>query len=83
MVFGATTYRRFVQMLGPGTEETGVGDPWLTRMRSMPATVVSSTLEAPISTGRTRPSRGATPSLSSAGSRRSRRCRRDRTAVCR
>src|SRR3954463_11375556 len=31
MVFGANTYRQFVQMLGSVTEESGVGDPWVTR----------------------------------------------------
>jgi dihydrofolate reductase len=35
-------------MLGPATAESGVGDPWVTRMRNMPATVVSSTLEGPL-----------------------------------
>ena len=48
MVFGANTYRQFVQLLGSHTEESGVGDPWVTRMRNMPATVVSSTLEGPL-----------------------------------
>jgi len=48
MVFGANTYRQFVQMLGSSTEESGVGDPWVTRMRSLPATVVSTTLEGPL-----------------------------------
>ena len=48
MVFGATTYREFVEMLGSSTEESGVGDSWVTRMRSMPTTVVSSTLEGPL-----------------------------------
>jgi dihydrofolate reductase len=48
MVFGANTYRQFVEMLGSSTEESDVRDPWVTRMRSMPATVVSSTLEAPL-----------------------------------
>jgi dihydrofolate reductase len=48
MVFGANTYRLFVQLLGPSTEESEVGDPWVTRMRSMPATVVSTTLEEPL-----------------------------------
>ena len=48
MVFGATTYREFVEMLGDGDEESGVGDTWVTRMRSMETTVVSSTLEAPL-----------------------------------
>src|SRR3982751_6483940 len=48
MVFGATTFRQFVQMLADSTEESEVRDPWVTRMRSMPATVVSSTLEGPL-----------------------------------
>jgi dihydrofolate reductase len=48
MVFGANTYRQFVRLLGSSTEETGVGDPWVTRMRSLPATVVSTTLEGPL-----------------------------------
>ena len=48
MVFGATTFRQFVQMLATSTEESEVRDPWVTRMRSMPATVVSSTLEGPL-----------------------------------
>jgi dihydrofolate reductase len=48
MVLGATTFRQFVQMLASSTEESEVRDPWVTRMRSMPATVVSSTLEAPL-----------------------------------
>jgi dihydrofolate reductase len=47
MVFGANTYRQFVELLGSGTEES-VGDPWVTRMRSMPATVLSTTLEEPL-----------------------------------
>ena len=47
MVFGANTYRLFVELLGSGTEES-VGDPWVTRMRSMPATVLSTTLEEPL-----------------------------------
>jgi dihydrofolate reductase len=48
MVFGANTYRQFVQLLGSSTEESGVGDPWVARMKSMPATVVSTTLEEPL-----------------------------------
>jgi dihydrofolate reductase len=48
MVFGATTFRQFVQMLASSTEESEVRDPWVTRMRNMPATVVSSTLEGPL-----------------------------------
>jgi hypothetical protein len=53
MVFGATTFRNMVRMLTPAAEEPEVDDPWVTRMRSLPATVVSATLEDP-STGRTR-----------------------------
>ncbi len=48
MVFGATTFRNFVRMLASSTEESGVGDPWVARMRSLPATVVSSTLRQPL-----------------------------------
>ncbi|MBV9452279.1 MAG: dihydrofolate reductase family protein [Streptosporangiaceae bacterium] len=48
MVFGANTYRTFVQLLASSTEESEVGDPWVTRMRSMPATVVSTKLEGPL-----------------------------------
>ena len=44
MVFGATTFRQFVQMLGASTEGDEVRDPWVSRMRARPATVVSSTL---------------------------------------
>jgi dihydrofolate reductase len=46
MVFGANTYRQFVQLLGPSTEEAG--DPLNTRMRSLPATVLSTTLQGPL-----------------------------------
>jgi dihydrofolate reductase len=48
MVFGANTYRLFVRLLDSSTEESEVRDPWVTRMRSMPATVVSTTLEGPL-----------------------------------
>ena len=48
MVFGATTFREFVQMLATSTEKSDVRDPWVTRMRNMPATVVSSTLKEPL-----------------------------------
>jgi dihydrofolate reductase len=48
MVFGANTYRLFVRMLGSSSEGSEVLDPWVTRMRSMPATVVSTTLEEPL-----------------------------------
>ena len=48
MIFGANTYREFVQMLASSTEESEVRDPWVTRMWNMPATVVSTTLEGPL-----------------------------------
>jgi dihydrofolate reductase len=48
MVFGAGTYRLFVRLLASSTEESEVGDPWVTRMRSLPATVVSTTLQGPL-----------------------------------
>jgi dihydrofolate reductase len=48
MVFGANTFRAFVEMLAASTEESDVRDPWVTRMRNMPATVVSSTLQDPL-----------------------------------
>ncbi len=48
MVFGATTFREFVTMLAASTEKSDVRDPWVTRMRNMPATVVSSTLKGPV-----------------------------------
>ncbi len=48
MVFGANTYRLFAQMLAESTEESDVRDPWVTRMRNLPATVVSAKLEGPV-----------------------------------
>jgi dihydrofolate reductase len=48
MVFGSTTYREFARMLATSSEESEVRDPWVTRMRHLPATVVSSTLKAPL-----------------------------------
>ena len=48
MVFGANTYRQFVQMLGLSAEGAGVRDPWVKRMTSLPTTVLSSTLKGPL-----------------------------------
>ena len=48
MVFGANTYRDFVQLLAASSEAPEVGDPWVTRMLSLPATVVSTTLAGPL-----------------------------------
>ena len=44
LVLGANTYREFVQLLGPSTAASKL-DPLGERMRTMPLTVVSSTLE--------------------------------------
>jgi dihydrofolate reductase len=48
MVLGANTFRQFVQVLGSSTEGAKVSDPVNTRMRNMPTTVVSTTLQAPL-----------------------------------
>jgi dihydrofolate reductase len=48
LVLGANTYRQFLEILGPSVEESEVRDPVNTRMRSLPTTVVSNTLEAPL-----------------------------------
>ncbi|PRY47432.1 RibD domain-containing protein [Geodermatophilus tzadiensis] len=45
MVLGIDTFRKFVELLGPGAEDEVVADPIDHRMRTMPATVVSTTLE--------------------------------------
>ncbi|WP_020119371.1 dihydrofolate reductase family protein [Streptomyces canus] len=48
MVFGATTFRAFARMLAESSEGDDVRDPWVTRMKNLPATVVSKTLEGPL-----------------------------------
>jgi dihydrofolate reductase len=48
MILGATTYRDFVDVLGPSAEEAKLDDPVNLRMLTLPTTVVSSTLEAPL-----------------------------------
>jgi dihydrofolate reductase len=48
MVLGANTFRQFVQLLGPSTEQSEASDPVNTRMRNLPTTVVSTTLEGPL-----------------------------------
>ena len=48
MVLGATTFRQFVQLLGSSVVGPDAIDPVNGRMRSMPTTVVSSTLEGPL-----------------------------------
>ena len=48
MVLGANTFRLFQRFLGPSTEEAATEDPVNTRMRNLPTTVVSTTLEGPL-----------------------------------
>jgi len=48
LVLGANTFREFMQLLGPSAAESDAGDPLSTRMRTMPTTVVSTTLEGPV-----------------------------------
>lgn len=48
MVFGANTYRAFARMLASSAQDSEIHDPWVTRMRNLPATVVSTTLEGPL-----------------------------------
>ena len=48
MVFGANTFRQFVEMRGSLPEDAEVFDPWVNQMTSLPATVVSSTLAEPL-----------------------------------
>ena len=81
MVFGANSYRLFVQLLGSGADPS-VGDPWVTRMRSLPLTVVSSTLREPLDWPHATVASGDAVEVV-AGSRRSPLCRCDRTAACR
>lgn len=47
MVFGTNTYRAFTELLDLG-HEASVNDLWVTRMRHLPATVVSTTLAEPL-----------------------------------
>jgi dihydrofolate reductase len=48
LVLGANTFRQFQQALGPSDENAEVTDPVNTRLRNLPATVVSTTLEGPL-----------------------------------
>jgi dihydrofolate reductase len=48
MVFGARTFRLFMEQMGPGAGGADAGDPWVKRMQSLPATVVSGTLDGPL-----------------------------------
>jgi dihydrofolate reductase len=48
MVFGATTFRLFVELRGSNPADAGVFDPWVNQMTELPTTVVSSTLDEPL-----------------------------------
>ena len=48
MVFGANTYREFVEIFASGNPDPEGLDAWVTNMRNLPATVVSSTLKGPL-----------------------------------
>ncbi|QIK72535.1 dihydrofolate reductase family protein [Propioniciclava coleopterorum] len=48
MVFGADTFRMFVDFLDRRDEFPDVGDAWVSLMTHLPATVISSTLRAPL-----------------------------------
>jgi dihydrofolate reductase len=48
LVLGATTFREFMHFLGPGSAASPVNDPINTRMKTMPTTVVSTTLHGPL-----------------------------------
>jgi dihydrofolate reductase len=48
MVFGANTYQFFARVLGPDADAPEGRDPWVTRMKALPATVISTALEGPL-----------------------------------
>ena len=48
LVLGATTFRQFLEYLGPITEADAADDPVNARIKHLPTTVISSTLEAPL-----------------------------------
>ena len=83
LVLGANTFRMFLRHLGPAPRSHRVSDP-INHPDEEHAD--HGGLDARCtdpSTGRTRPSRAATPSASSPASSRSPRCRCARTAACR
>ena len=48
MVLGANTFRDFMEYLGPGSGWSEAGDPVNARLKNLPTTVVSTTLEGPL-----------------------------------
>ncbi|RSN27071.1 deaminase [Amycolatopsis sp. WAC 04169] len=48
MVFGATTFRTNLEMLNAEVPDVEALDPWVSRLKHLPATVVSTTLREPL-----------------------------------
>jgi dihydrofolate reductase len=48
LVLGANTFRQFLELLGPASQESEVNDPVNTRMKNLPTTVVSTSLGEPL-----------------------------------
>lgn len=48
VVLGGNTYRQFLEVLGPSVEAAQLNDPVNLRMLTVPTTVVSATLQAPL-----------------------------------
>ena len=48
MIFGENTYRAFARMLSAATAGSDVHDAWVTKMRHLPTTVISNTLDEPL-----------------------------------
>lgn len=48
MLFGGETFRAFLEMASDAAEDSGVTDPWVTRMKRLPASVVSNTITPPV-----------------------------------
>jgi dihydrofolate reductase len=48
LVVGANTYRQLLEILGPSPEESEVNDPVNNRLRELPMTVVSTSLQGPL-----------------------------------
>jgi dihydrofolate reductase len=48
LVLGANTFRMFLKFLAPITRDSAASDPVNTRMKYLPTTVISSTLEEPL-----------------------------------
>ncbi|MGA9101797.1 dihydrofolate reductase family protein [Aeromicrobium sp.] len=48
LVLGANTYRQFLEVLGPSAEESDIDDPVNNRLRELPTSVVSTSLQGPL-----------------------------------